>query len=209
MGHVNFHTLHEMVKQDALDSVVLNFSPASTFCEACVQGKAHRKVFPKKSEQTYSKYGEKIITDLWGPAQVLSLGGHAYTHMFEDLLSCEPKVLFLKAKSEAIYTYKEYESWLKAHCNPNSIACLGSDWGGEFTSEEFNTYLKNAGTIRHLNVHDSPQSNSVIERLNQRIFVEYDKQSKGYRIFYSKRRTMIIERDVYFDKDAAVELENP
>jgi hypothetical protein len=34
-------------------------------------------------------------------------------------------------------------------------------------SDEFNTHLQNAGTIRHLNVHDSPQSNGIVERLNQ------------------------------------------
>ena len=289
MGHANFQTLREMVKNGAVEGVELDSSPTSTFCEACVQGKAHRKAFPKKSEQSYSKYGEKVVTDLWGPAQVLSLGGHAYAHMFEDLSSREPRVLFLKAKSEAISTYKEYERWVKVHRNPDGIACLGSDRGGEFTSEEFNAYLKTAGTIRHLNVHDSPQSNGVVERLNQTLiesarsmifganlpqylwaeavhhaawiraripskalpgsitpleqatgrkpnlsrvlvfgsvvwvkvkdagklepqaveghFVGYDEESKGYRIYYLKRRTVIVERDVFFDKDAAVDLD--
>jgi hypothetical protein len=107
----------------------------------------------------YDEYGEKVVTDLWGPAQVLSLGGHAYAHMFEDLSSREPRVLFLKSKSEAFETYKAYESWLKVHRNPNGIICLGSDRGGEFMSDEFSTYLKKSGTTRHLNVHDSPQSN--------------------------------------------------
>ena len=109
MGHTNLQTLREMVKNGAVEGVELDSSLTSTFCEACVQGKAHRKAFPKKSEQTYSKYGEKVVTDLWGLAQVLSLGGHAYVHMFEDLSSREPRVLFLKAKSEAITMYKEYE----------------------------------------------------------------------------------------------------
>ena len=289
MGHANLQTLREMVKNGAVEGIELDSSPTSTFCEACVQGKAHRKAFPKKSEQTYSKYGEKVVTDLWGPAQVLSLGGHAYAHMFEDLSSREPRVLFLKAKSEAINTYKDYERWVKVHRNPDGIACLGSDRGGEFTSEEFNAYLKTAGTIRHLNVHDSPQSNGVVERLNQTLiesarsmifganlpqylwaeavhhaawiraripskalpgsitplekatgrkpnlsrvlvfgsvvwvkvkdagklepqaveghFVGYDEESKGYRIYYPKRRTVIVERDVFFDKDAAIDLD--
>ena len=167
MGHVNFQTLRDMAKSGAVDGVELDSSPTNTFCEACVQGKAHRKAFAKESEQTYEKYGEKVVTDLWEPAQVLSLGGHVYTHMFEDLSSRKPRVLFLKAKSEAISTYKEYEAWLKIHCNPKGIICLGSDRGGEFMSDEFNTYLKKAGTVCHLNVHDSPQSNGVVERLNQ------------------------------------------
>jgi hypothetical protein len=87
MGHVNFQTLHEMVRSGAVKGVELDSSPAPTFCEACVQGKAHRKPFPKISETPYSRYGEKVVTDLWGPAQVQSLGGHYYAHMFVDLFS--------------------------------------------------------------------------------------------------------------------------
>ena len=159
MGHTNFQTLREMVQNGAVEGIELDSSPTNTFCEACVQGKAHRRAFPKKSEQTYSKYREKVVTDLWGPAQVLSLGGHTYAHMFEDLSSRELRIMFLKSKSEALSSYKEFERWVKVHCNPDGIACLGSDRGGEFTSDEFNAHLKSAGTIRHLNVHDSPLPN--------------------------------------------------
>jgi hypothetical protein len=290
MGHVNFQTLREMIREGAVEGVELDSSPASSFCESCVQGKAHRKAFPKVSETTYSKYGEKVVTDLWGPAQVQSLGGHSYAHMVEDLYSREPRVSFLKAKSEAFESYKQYEAWVKAHRNPGGIACLGSDRGGEFIDGEFKAYLQSVGTIRHLNVHDSPQSNGVIERLNQTLiesaramlfeaglppflwaeavhhaawlrarvpsralpgcmtpieratgrkpnlkkvlvfgavvwvrvkdagklepqaveghFVGYDEESKGYRIFFPRRRSVIVERDVYFDKEAIVDVGN-
>jgi len=70
--------------------------------------------------------------------------------MFEDLYLHEPCVAFLKAKSDAFESYKLYEAWVKVHCNPSGIACL-----------------QKARTIRHLNVHDSPQSNGVVECLNQ------------------------------------------
>jgi hypothetical protein len=87
MGHVNLQTLGEMVHKGAIEGVDLDSSPVPTFCEACVRGKSHHKVFPKISNTTYSRYGEKVVTDLWGPAQVQSLGGHTYAHMFEDLYS--------------------------------------------------------------------------------------------------------------------------
>jgi len=163
MGHVNFQMLRNMIHKGAIEGVELDSSPASSFCEACVQGKAHRKAFPKVSETTYSKYGEKVITDLWGPAPVQSLGGHSYAHMLEDLFSREPHILFLKAKSKAFDSYKWYEAWLKTHRNPNGIRCLGSDRGGEFIDGKFATYLQNVGTVYNLNIHNSPQSNSVAE----------------------------------------------
>ena len=140
MGHVNFQTLREMVRKGAIEGVKLDSSPTPSFCEYCVRGKAHRKAFSKVSESSYSKYGEKVVTDLWGPAQVQSLGGHSYAHMFEDLYSREPRVAFLKAKSEAFESYKHYEAWVKVHRNPNGIVCLGSDRGGEFLDGEFTTY---------------------------------------------------------------------
>ena len=37
-------------------------------------------------------------------------------------------------------------------------------------------------------------------------FVGYDKESKGYQIYYPKRHTIIVKRDIFFDKDAAVDL---
>jgi hypothetical protein len=66
--------------------------------------------------------------------------------MFVDLFSRELRVSFLKAKSEAFKSYQSYEAWVKTHRNPGGIACLGSNRGGGFTSEVFNTYLQKAGT---------------------------------------------------------------
>ena len=47
------------------------------------------------------------------------------------------------------------------------IRCLGSDRGGEYISMEINHHLKKAGTIHHLTVHGSPQSNGTAERGNR------------------------------------------
>ena len=43
MGHVNFQMLHKRVCEGAVEGIELDSSPASSFCEACVQGKAHCK----------------------------------------------------------------------------------------------------------------------------------------------------------------------
>ena len=42
-----------------------------------------------------------------------------------------------------------------------------SDRGGEFLSKEFNDHLKQAGTLRNLTVHDTPEHNGIAERLNR------------------------------------------
>ena len=37
-------------------------------------------------------------------------------------------------------------------------------------------------------------------------FVGYDEESKGYHLYFPKCRSIMVERDVYFNKDAVVEV---
>src|SRR5882724_5057309 len=45
------------------------------------------------------------------------------------------------------------------------IRCLQTDRGGEYLSEAFNYHLKAQGMVWSLTVHDTPEENSVSERL--------------------------------------------
>jgi hypothetical protein len=168
LGHINFKTLREMTTRNALPSIELDASSEPEFCKACVQGKASCLPFPKESQTKFTKYREKVVTDLWGPAQVQSLSGHSHYHLHHDMYSAEERVTFLKKKSEAFDSFRKYEAWLKKERNPNGIKCYGSDRGGEFTSTEFNNHLEREGMVRHITVHDSPQSNGVAERSNRK-----------------------------------------
>jgi hypothetical protein len=40
------------------------------------------------------------------------------------------------------------------------------DGGGEYTSNEFEEYLRDQGTVHKITVHDTPESNGIAERLN-------------------------------------------
>ena len=162
MGHRNHDDLCRMVKQGMVTGIEVDLDSKPKFCKACIKAKADRKPFPKKSETVYTKYGEKVVSDLWGPARVESLGGKKYYFLFKDLCSCEEKVYFLKAKSDAFTHCKKYEAWTLVQHNAQ-IKIFRSDCAGELTSKEFNQYLENAGMICYLTVHDSPASNSTIE----------------------------------------------
>jgi hypothetical protein len=155
-----------MVKEGMVTGIEVDLDSKPEFCEVCVKAKADRKPFPKKSETVYTKYGEKVVSDLWGPARVESLGGKKYYFLFKDLASREEKVYFLKAKSEAFLDYKKYEAWALVQRSAR-IKIFGCDRAGELTSKEFNTHLENAGTVRHLTVHDSPASNGAVEQGNR------------------------------------------
>ena len=155
-----------MVEKGMVTGVELDKSSKAKFCEICVKSKATHKPFLKETKTEYKTYGDKVVSDVWGPAPVKSLGGKQYYLLFKDLFSHEENVYFLKQKLEVFNHYKKYEAWVKVQRN-GRIAILGSDRGGKFKSSNFNEYLKNSGTVRHLTVHDSPASNGVAERANR------------------------------------------
>lgn len=49
------------------------------------------------------------------------------------------------------------------------IKCLSFERGGEFTSNEFNSFCENQGIKRHLSSPMNPQDNGVVERKNRTI----------------------------------------
>ena len=167
MGHINHDDLRRMVKDGMVDGIELNLDSKPEFCTTCIQAKATRKPFPRLStSERATCYGQKIVSDLWGPSPVKSLGGKEYSICFQDQFTHEEKIYFSAEKSKTFNIYKKYEAWVKTQRKGN-IETLGTDRGGEFTSKEFTTHLENAGTIRHLTVHDSPASNSASERGNR------------------------------------------
>ena len=86
-------------------------------------------------------YGKKVIVDLWGPAQVDSLGGHCYYQLYHDKFTHKDHIDFLKRKFEAFDRYTKYEAWVKVQHN-TIIKCLSSDGGGEYISKEFKDHLE-------------------------------------------------------------------
>jgi hypothetical protein len=161
MGHVNHNNLRKMVHDGQVTGVELNMDLKPEFCETCIKAKALWKPFPIPKHLSKDKivaYSSKVSSDVWGPAQVKLLGGNSYSNSYLNHYSHEERVYFLKRKSETFDWYKKYEAWLRVQRGA-MIKVFRSDQGGEFTSAEFNDHLEKAGTVHHLTVHDSPQSN--------------------------------------------------
>ncbi|PFH45028.1 hypothetical protein AMATHDRAFT_120343, partial [Amanita thiersii Skay4041] len=85
MGHINHETLQQMVKDGVVTGMDLDLSSKPDFCPTCISAKAARLPFPKMSTSDCAKaYGDKIIADLWGPAQSASIKGKEYYLCFQD-----------------------------------------------------------------------------------------------------------------------------
>ena len=167
LGHVSQSAIKSAVVNGLVEGVELDSASDPEFCDACEKGKAARQPFPKESKRRATAYGELIHTDLWGPAQTVSIGGCSYYMSFIDDYSRETQIIFLKQKSEALGAFKQYEARLTRQHDGTKIKTLRSDRGGEYLSAEFDEYLKAQGIKRELTVHDSPQQNGVAERLNR------------------------------------------
>ncbi|KAH9752684.1 hypothetical protein KPL71_014795 [Citrus sinensis] len=91
LGHVSESGLKELEKQGALGSDKIS---TVGFCEECVLGKSSRTRFKTAVHNTKGTL-DYIHSDMWGPAQIESLGGACYflsmiddfSRMFDDL--CE------------------------------------------------------------------------------------------------------------------------
>ena len=94
--------------------IKLDTSSKSDFCEICVKAKPARKPFPKESITEYKTYRAKVVTDVWGPAPVKSIGGKEYYLLFQDLFSHEERIYFLKQKSEVFDHYKNTRLGLRS-----------------------------------------------------------------------------------------------
>src|SRR5690606_6341105 len=78
------------------------------FCEHCVFGKLHRKKFPKAVHKTKGTL-DYIHSDCWGSSMVESLKGHRYFVSMIDDYSRKTWVIFMKHKSEAFKSFKEWK----------------------------------------------------------------------------------------------------
>lgn len=168
-GHISHRALVQMVKLGMIKGVDLDFNSEPSFCETCVKAKITRKPLPQATETRATEYGGRVHSDLWGPAPVESIGHSVYMITFTDDHTRESRLYYLKKKSENFTALKHYHAWVKKHRNKKGISILRSDRGGDYLSDEYDTYLKDEGITRELTVHDTPEQDGVSERLNRTV----------------------------------------
>ncbi|KIL66128.1 hypothetical protein M378DRAFT_29830, partial [Amanita muscaria Koide BX008] len=85
MGHVNHDSLRRMVKEGTISGIDLDMDSKPEPCRQCIEAKASRRPFPKLSTSSRAKkYGDKVVSDLWGPAPTTSIKGNQYYAAFQD-----------------------------------------------------------------------------------------------------------------------------
>ena len=77
------------------------------FCENCVYGKHKRVSFLKVGKQKKCEKLELVHTDVWGPTQVLSLGGSRYYVTCIDDATIKNWVCCIRQKSDVFVASKK------------------------------------------------------------------------------------------------------
>src|SRR5258708_30864251 len=113
MGHIMPNTLKSMLDSGTIVRMKVIPSPIDFDCDTCIQGKHSVYPLPKELTTQYTEISELIVTNVWGPAQVIGWGRFWYYISFTDAATRFSIITFLKEKSDALEVNQQFESRLQ------------------------------------------------------------------------------------------------
>ena len=185
MGHVNGSHLKSMINKGLIHGVDIAGTGELDFCEPCAEGKSHRGTFKPVGEIRSTERLQLVHSDVAGPMKTESLGGARYFVTFIDDFSRCVTVYPIKHKSDVLEKFKEWEALVTTYTGTR-IKTLRTDNGGEYCSDEFETFLKERGILHQTTAPHTPQQNGVAERMNRTLqdaalsMILHAGVSKGY-----------------------------
>ena len=165
-GHLGVQSLKRLANEDLVEGFNFDTKKDLEFCDACVQGKLHRCSFPNSGAKRASEPLGLVHSDVCGKINTKSYGGAEYFLTFTDDKTRYAWVYPLKQKSEVFSRFLEWKA-VAEKSSGHKLKTLRTDNGGEFTSNEFENYLKSEGVKHELSVPKTPEQNGVAERLNR------------------------------------------
>ena len=118
-------------------------------------------------QSTHTRAGKKlgrVLVDLSGSRVVRSHGGKRYTLIVRDDFSRYTWVYFMRHKSDAPETFKQFLSDTCADGVPSQVVIVRSNGGGEFCGGNFVDLFRSRCIKEEFTTADNPQFNGVAER---------------------------------------------
>ena len=165
-GHLCARNLQQLAKENMVNDFDYDSSKEINFCQACVEGKLHKKPFRTTGGKRAEEQLELVHSDVCGPMSAPSLSGGLYFLSFIDDYSRYVWIYILKRKDQVFEKFCEWKSLVENSCG-RKLKNFRTDNGGEYTSTEFTKYLKEEGVHHELTIPKTPQQNGVAERLNR------------------------------------------
>ena len=170
LAHVHTDGIKSMVKNKVVDGIHASLKQDVGICESCVYGKSSRAAIPKQGGDRSKHVLDLVHSDVMGPMQVQSLGGSRYFITFIDDHSRYCTVYPMKRKSQALDCFKQWLAMVERQ-KGTKLKAIRCDNGGEYISNEFDSFLAERGITRNPTIPYNPHQNGVAERIN-RTFAE-------------------------------------
>ena len=138
-----------------------NSSFSEFFCDICAN-KLNRKPHSSQMVLRRSSKLELVDSDVRGPMEITSLGGHRYVVSFIDSYSRFARDYLMKHKSEVLEKFRQF-------CIDEGVAktisslTLRSDRGGEYDNKAFDEFCFAQVNKREMTALFSPHQNGVAE----------------------------------------------
>lgn len=123
--------------------------------------------FPSEGNKATNLF-EIVHSDVWGIGPILSHAGYKYFVTFIDDYSRYTWVYFLRNKSEVFCMFKLFLGLVHTQFSA-TVKILRSDSGGEYMSNDFQSFLQTKSIISQRSCSYTPQQNGAAERKNRHL----------------------------------------
>ncbi|KAH9313426.1 hypothetical protein KI387_044060 [Taxus chinensis] len=164
-GHINFGYLQTLQKGNMVKGLP-TLKHNTEKCHNCLAGKQHRVPFQKNTYRAKGKL-DLVHIDICGPMQPIHSGCQYFMFCVDDY-SRKMWIYCLRNKSQDFETFQKFKALVENEVG-RKIKTLHLDRGGEFTSNEFKTYLEAHGIRQQMPPTHTPQKNGIVERRNRTI----------------------------------------
>ncbi|RXN36740.1 Retrovirus-related Pol poly from transposon TNT 1-94 [Labeo rohita] len=165
-GHLGIHNLKKLRSECLVDGFDFDVSKDIDFCDSCAEGKHHRSKFTTNDCKRDVEPLGLVHSDDCGKINAKSLSGAQYFLTFIDEHTHYVWVYVLKQKGEVFQKFLEWKAMAEKSTG-RQLKVLRTDNGGEYTSSEFQDFLKKEGIRHELTVPKTPEQNGVAERMNK------------------------------------------
>jgi len=166
-GHLGKDNFNKMIRNESVKGLNHKIKAIEDVCSHCCNGKIHKCPFPI-SESVDHKPLDLIHSDVCGKIEPISRGNNSYFLTFIDHATRYTWVYVIANKSEVFETFVKWKVMVEKQYE-RKVKIIRTDNGGEYTSNEFESFLSNEGIVHQKTIPKTPEQNGVAERFNRTI----------------------------------------
>ena len=166
LGHLSYPNLLKL--NHLANGVTIEGPIPEEVCGSCMMGRQQRKI--NRTPRTRATEFLGIVhSDLGRPFPLTRFGERFYATMKDDF-SGVVWIYLLKTKGQTFECFKQFKTWIENQSG-KKIKRLRADGGGEYTSGDFQEFLKSEGIQWEARAPNVPEQNGKAERQNYTLMV--------------------------------------